>query len=191
MSKDRAVTFLVASCLLLTIGCASAPVVKQDSTFGEVPSWYLQPSEGAGEGEICGVGSYRAGDIDYARIQAVTNARSDLSSSLRAKMDKAVKNTMSDVAKSVPDADLPPVEKVGGAFRQSLSSEALVGAGVKDTFISKNGTVYVRVAISKDSIEKSLSETLNQAVISQMREHAQDVEDSFRRQLDDLPWNAR
>lgn len=187
----RALTGLMFALLAFMTGCASAPAVKEDSTFGDVPGWYLQPAEGAKDGEICGVGNYRAGDLDFARIQAVTNARADLSSSLRAKVDQAVKNTMSQVAKSTPGADLPPVDQVAEAFRQSLASDALVGAGVKDTYISKNGTVYVRVAISKDSIERSLRETLSEAVTRQMRAHAQEVEDGFRRQLDSLPWNAR
>jgi hypothetical protein len=179
-------------CPLLLLGaCASKPTVKEDPTFGDVPSWYLKPAEGAKGDEICGVGNYRAGDLDYARRQAVANARADLSSGLRSKVDAAVKNTFSDVARARPDAKLPLVDRVGEAFNQSLSSEALSGAAVKDTFVSKAGTVYVRVAVSRESVERSMQETLRQAVVLQMREHADLVEQKFREQLDKLPWNTR
>jgi hypothetical protein len=137
------------------------------------------------------VGSYRAGDLDYARTQAVVNARADLSSSLRVKVEQAVKNAFSDVARASPDAELPAVDRVGEAFRQSLSSEGMVGAMVKDTYISKDGTVYARVTLSRESIEERLRTTLHEAVAGQMRGHAAEVESSFRRQLDALPWNGR
>lgn len=188
--KNASIVALITVSILFAAGCSSSQQVKTQ-VFGEVPSWFLKPDEGGRTEEIYGVGSYRAGDLGYARMQAVNNARADLSSSLRIKVDAAVKNTMSDVAKVAPDADLSPVSQVGDAFRQSLSSEALGGATVKDAVVSDNGTLYVRVAVSKDSVEKTLEQTFSQAVITQMRSHATEVEASFRRQLDQLPWNAR
>jgi hypothetical protein len=180
---------LMLAALSLATACATS--VTGTRSFGDVPDWYLNPGKGAGKGEICGVGAYRAADLDYTRAQAVTNARADLVATLRAKVDQAVKNTLSEVVKIAPDADLPQADRVSEAFRQSLASDTLVGAAVKEAYVAKDGNVFVRVAISRDSIERSLRQTLSAAVTTGMRAHADLVEERFRDQIDRLPWNDR
>jgi hypothetical protein len=174
--------------LALTQLCACGSTVHETRAFGQVPSWYLKPSEGTAKDDVPGVGAYRAADIDFARAQAVMNARADLAATLRAKVDMALRNTYSDVAKVGLEADLPPLDRVAEAFRQSLSSDTLVGATVREAFVAEDGRVFARVVISKDSVARSARETLR-AVVAGMREHADLVEQHFREQLDALPWN--
>jgi hypothetical protein len=187
MTKTKTLFTVLASLQL----CACGTAVKETRSFGQVPSWYLKPSEGTAKDEVPGVGTYRAVDLDFARSQAVMNARADLVATIRSKVEQALRNTYSEVARLGMDKDLPPVDRVAELFRQSLSSDTLICAEVSEAFVGDDGQVFARVILSKESAMKSARETMRAAVIAGMRDHAEVVEQQFREQLDVLPWNQR
>lgn len=146
---------------LLFTGCSN----KEMQTSGDVyvdpelqgaPSWVLMPVV---EGTVSEVGSAKrnaASDIGFQRNEAMADARDNLARQIESKvsnMFKSYKATTGSGESGTFDASVENVSK-------QIASQTLRGTVVKNTWISKTGTLYVLMAIDTqtvaDMMEKSI-----------------------------------
>jgi hypothetical protein len=90
MAKTRMIrltTILAAAALVALAGCASTPVVDQNTSFADAPEWYDNVPA------MCGVGSAKhRGVRDLTREAAVSSARRDLAKQVQVRMQGMLKD---------------------------------------------------------------------------------------------------
>lgn len=149
---------------LLFTGCATKDAITGEQIYVDpelqgAPSWVLMPMV---EGTVSEVGSAKrnaASDIGFQRNEAMADARDNLARQIESKvsnMFKSYKATTGSGESGTFDASVENVSK-------QIASQTLRGTVVKNTWISRTGTLYVLMAIDTQSVanmmEKSIKTT--------------------------------
>jgi len=128
--------------------------------FANAPQWVLNPNV---EGGLAAVGSAKIGPagIQFARTEALANARDELARMLTVK----VKNMIKNFTQTTGIGDETTVDKVSAQVSKQVTSQVLNGSKQKDMWISPSGELYVLVVLDPGSVK----EAVKQATLSSFK----------------------
>ncbi len=128
--------------------------------FANAPKWVLSPEM---EGGLAAVGSAKIGKagIQFARTEALANARDELARILTVK----VKNMVKNFTQQIGVGDEQTVDKVSAQVSKQVTSTVLQGSRQKDMWISPSGELYVLVVLDPASVK----EAVKQATLSSFK----------------------
>jgi hypothetical protein len=146
-------SFLILGISVIGItGCSSAEpkvsVVNENSELYNAPRWVMQPEV---EGYVAAVGSasQNAGnDFGYQREEAMADARSNLAKQIALKVDAMFK-TYKAATGSGKDATF---DKSSSSVSKQIASQTIIGSRIKDTWISKSGSMYVLMVVDTENV---------------------------------------
>jgi len=128
--------------------------------FANAPKWVLNPEM---EGGLSAVGSAKIGKagIQFARTEALANARDELARILTVK----VKNMVKNFTQQIGVGDEQTVDKVSVQVSKQVTSTVLQGSRQKDMWISPSGELYVLVVLDPASVKNAIK----QATLSSLK----------------------
>ena len=128
--------------------------------FANAPKWVLNPEM---EGGLAAVGSAKIGaaGIQFARTEALANARDELARMLSVK----VKNMVKNFTQQIGVGDDQTVDKVSVQVSKQVTAQVLNGSRQKDMWISPSGELYVLVVLDPASVQ----EAVKQATLSSFK----------------------
>ncbi len=126
---------------------------KWSNEFANAPSWVLNPEV---EGGLAAVGSAKIGKagIQFARTEALANARDELARQLSVK----VKNMVKNFTQVTGIGNDQTVDKVAVQVSKQVTAQVLQGSKQKDMWISPSGTLYVLVVLDPQSVKNVVKE---------------------------------
>lgn len=126
---------------------------KWAGEFANAPRWVLSPEM---EGGLSAVGSAKIGKagIQFARTEALANARDELARMLQVK----VKNMVKNFTQVIGAGDEQTVDKVSVQVSKQVTSTVLQGSKQKDMWISPSGELYVLVVLDPQSVKQAVKE---------------------------------
>jgi hypothetical protein len=165
----RVVLFLSIIALIPLIGTSCGKKEKKveqvqaeqwKKEFANAPKWVLNPEV---EGGLSAVGSAKIGPagIQFARTEALANARDELARMLSIK----VKNMIKNFTQTTGIGDQTTVDKVSAQVSKQVASQVLNGSKQKDMWISPSGELYVLVVLDPAAVK----EAVRQATISSFK----------------------
>ncbi|WP_456401207.1 LPP20 family lipoprotein [Persephonella sp.] len=121
--------------------------------FANAPQWVLNPNV---EGGLAAVGSAKIGPagIQFARTEALANARDELARMLSIK----VKNMIKNFTQTTGIGDETTVDKVSAQVSKQVTSQVLNGSRQKDMWISPSGELYVLVVLDPGSVKEAIKQ---------------------------------
>lgn len=170
MKKTLAVAVIVSASLFLASCGEKKPAQPQQpakvqnqqwaNEFANAPRWVLNPEM---EGGLAAVGSAKIGKagIQFARTEAMANARDELARMLSVK----VKNMVKNFTQQIGVGDEQTVDKVSAQVSKQVTSQVLNGSRQKDMWISPSGELYVLVVLDPASVQ----EAVKQATLSSFK----------------------
>lgn len=157
------------SILILTIltatafgGCSAKETKAELGTnvnyekIKEYPKWVIQPTYDKG---IAGVGSAKITDLgfDFARKEAMANARLDLGGQIRTKVDGLFKSYISKIGLG----ESTSVDTLSENIIKELVSVDLKGASLKETWISPENELFVLMTIDNEKLIETTTKAIN------------------------------
>ncbi len=149
MKKMLVFIVMIMSCVLVFSGCGGSKGAKVDnqqmaSEFANAPAWVLDGG-GSMEGGIAAVGSAAIGKagMQFARTEALANARDELARQINVK----VKNMVKNFTQTTGIGDSETVDKVASQTSKQVANQTVNGSRQKDSWISPSSTLYILVAI--------------------------------------------
>ena len=139
-------------------GCSTTPKAVPDSSeLADAPSWVLDGG-GSIEGGSAAVGSARIGNagMNFARTEALANARDELARQLSLK----VKNMVKNFTQTTGIGDDETVDKVSSQVSKQVANQTLNGSKQKDTWISPSSNLYVLVVIDSSSLKNAIKNSV-------------------------------
>lgn len=161
MRKEMLILGVLVVCAVLTISCGTTKKEirieepKLAKEFAHAPKWVLDPSVEKG---LVAVGSAKIGKagMQFARTEAMANARDELARMLSVK----VKNMVKNFAQVTGIGDDETVDRVSSQVSKQVTSEVLTGSRQKDLWISPNGDVYMLVGIDPTIVKEMVKENV-------------------------------
>jgi hypothetical protein len=122
------------------------------------PAWVVRPSYDNG---LAGVGSAKISEagFDFARKEAMANARTELASQIAVRVNSLFKSYVSKVGED----EFLDIEKSSESISKQIVSEVLIGSHIKDTWISKENEIFMLVVAEYDSIAQATKDAMRQA----------------------------
>ncbi len=157
------------SILILTIltatafgGCSAKETKAELGTnvnyekMKEYPKWVIQPAYDKG---IAGVGSAKVTDLgfDFARKEAMANARLDLGGQIRTKVDGLFKSYISKIGVG----ESTSVDTLSENIIKELVSVDLKGASLKETWISPENELFVLMTVDNEKLIETTTKAIN------------------------------
>ena len=108
-----------------------------------------------------GVGSAKISEagFDFARKEAMANARTELASQIAVRVNSLFKSYVSKVGED----EFLDIEKSSESISKQIVSEVLIGSHIKDTWISKENEIFMLVVAEYDSIAQATKDAMRQA----------------------------
>ncbi|MEA2100059.1 MAG: LPP20 family lipoprotein [Campylobacterota bacterium] len=157
-------TMALAGLVALTItGCGGATATPAEEVLDErcrddsgmlAPEWVCTSSIEGAEYAAVGIGSSKNASMREA--QAMTRARAKLAYQVNTK----VKAKMEDFMRSTGNADAETMDAVTTAVTKQTAKLDLSGSRKVKTFRSKDGKLYVLVAVSDASVNQKVKNTM-------------------------------
>ncbi|HAS79727.1 MAG TPA: hypothetical protein DCR90_02330 [Fusobacteriaceae bacterium] len=121
----------------------------------EYPRWIIQPVYDKG---IAGVGSAKITDLgfDFARKEAMANARVDLGGQIKTKVDGLFKSYTSKIGVG----ESTSVDALSENTIKELISVELKGASLKDTWISPENELFILMTIDNERLIESTTRSI-------------------------------
>lgn len=121
----------------------------------EYPRWIIQPVYDKG---IAGVGSAKITDLgfDFARKEAMANARVDLGGQIKTKVDGLFKSYTSKIGVG----ESTSVDALSENTIKELVSVELKGASLKDTWISPENELFILMTIDNERLIESTTRSI-------------------------------
>jgi len=167
--KNIIILLVVLLSLGFTVSGCSKTAKKIDNKalkkeFKNAPEWVL---EGNVKGMLSAVGSAKIGKggIQFARTEAVAQARDELSRRLSVKVKALVNNFMQQTG--MGDDQL--VDNFSKQVSKQVTAETLSGSWQKDTWISPSSEYYALVVLEAAPVKKSVK---NQIMSSYQKDEA-------------------
>ncbi|WP_457640346.1 LPP20 family lipoprotein [Persephonella sp.] len=128
--------------------------------FANAPQWVLNPQV---EGALAAVGSAKIGPagMQFARTEALANARDEIARMLQIK----VKNMIKNFTQVTGIGDQQTVDKVSAQVSKQVASQVLTGSQQREMWISPSGELYVLVVLDPGAVK----EAVKQATISSFK----------------------
>jgi len=174
--------------MALLVGCA-APVAQPPVTSiaaRNAPSWVDNPAIPEGLGAV-GIAQPNAlGDIDEMRTEAEANARTRLASMMNIKVQGMFSNLFQQVKTGSNEngkaVSTEVANKVTEDVKRQILNENLRGATVQESYTAPNGSYYVHMVMTKETMERAL----RGAAKDQIHKEIEQGEKSLEHALDKL-----
>ncbi|EGJ51821.1 LPP20 family lipoprotein [Desulfocurvibacter africanus] len=142
---------LIAGCAATEEKAADAPIAGDAGVLAGAPQWVFNPER---EGLITEIGSApkSLGGFQAQRTEALGNARDALARLLSVKVQNSLKN----FSQQTGVGDDQTMDKVVVSTSNQLAKVELNGAGQKELWIGKDGTMYVLVALESDKVAAAM-----------------------------------
>jgi hypothetical protein len=162
MKKFLMTALIVSTVSVFVVSCGKKEEPKEPAKvqhskwaneFANAPKWVLNPETA---GTLSAVGSAKIGPagMQFARTEALANARDELARQLSVK----VKNMVKNFTQVIGAGDDQTVDKVSVQVSKQVTSQVLQGSKQKDMWISPSGTLYVLVVLDPQSVQKAIKE---------------------------------
>ena len=141
-------------------GCANdTPKVSKvylNNELKDAPKWVMMPEVKGYVSEL-GIASQNAGnDFSFQREEAMADARDNLAKQISIKVNNMFKSFKA-VTGSGADATF---DKSSEKVSKQIASQTISGSKVKDTWISRSGTLYVLMAIDTKSVSDMMEKVV-------------------------------
>jgi len=157
-STLKSLTVAIAAAAVL-VGCGgSQPAPQQQAGCNiagpNTPMWVCMPEV---EGAIAAVGSAEKSPagISFQRQEAMANARDELARELGVQ----VKNMFKNFTQTTGVGNAQTVDKVAANVSKQVAKQTLNGSKLKNMWTSPNGTLFVMVAIAKNTVKQSVKQS--------------------------------
>ncbi|RMA92535.1 LPP20 family lipoprotein [Hydrogenothermus marinus] len=126
---------------------------KWKNEFQNAPVWVLNPPNGK---QLAAVGSAKIGKagIQFARTEALANARDELARMLSVK----VKNMVKNFSQQIGVGEDQTVDKVTAIVSKQVTAQLLQGSMQKDMWISPSGELYVLVVLDPQAVKEAVKQ---------------------------------
>ena len=150
----------VISTILFT-GCMQSAQPKASQVYVDpelqgAPKWVMMPFV---EGSIADIGSAKrnaGNDFSFQRNEAMADARDNLSRQIKTK----VKNMLKSYKATTGTGDSATYDNSVESVSKQISTATLNGTQVKDTWISKTGTLYVMMTVNTDAVADMMEKSI-------------------------------
>jgi len=153
-----AASALFAASVLFT-GCSSKEEVKvQDRTtyidpeLQGAPTWVMIPTVQGFVSEVGSAPKNAGNDLSFQREEAMANARDNISRQISIKVENMFKSYKAATGSNKDATFDRSAERVS----KQIANQSLQGTIVKDTWISRSGTLYVLMVIDSSSVTKTI-----------------------------------
>jgi hypothetical protein len=145
---------------VLFTGCSTkeeVDVAKTQETYVDpelkgAPKWVMIPSVKGFVAEVGSAPKNAGNDFSFQREEAMANARDNISRLLTVKVENMFKSYKAATG-STKDATF---DRSAERVSKQIANQSLQGTIVKDTWISRSGTLYVLMVIDSTSITKTI-----------------------------------
>jgi len=164
---------------LILIGACSNVDYTQTEKY---PEWVTAPTY---ENGIAGVGSAKINDLgfDFARKEAMANARADLARQIGIKVNATFK---SYVAKSGADRNTA-VDKVVEEIYKDVVSQDIVGSRLERTWESPEGELFVLMVVDNEHIINGTVEAASEVEDEGLEElRSKEAQEQLRKELENF-----
>ena len=149
---------LVAIISIVSFGCSTKSKtayekIDKESKYAEefknAPEWVLNPSSVS---KFAAVGSAKIGKagLNFARTEALANARDELARQIQVK----VKNLVGNFVQTTGAGSQETVDKITRTVSKQITNQVLIGSRQKDIWISPKNELFVLVVLDKDAAKK-------------------------------------
>ena len=158
---------------LVTVGMASIvftsctttqPKVSEkyiDMELKDAPKWVMMPEVKGYIAELGSASKNAGNDFSFQREEAMADARDNLTKQISIKVNNMFKSFKSITGSGKDSTFDKSSEKVS----KQIASQTLSGTKVKDTWISRSGTLYILMVIDTDIVsdmmEKAVKTSFN------------------------------
>jgi len=143
-------------------GCSSkedsiqADMTYVDPEFQGAPKWVMVPHVQGFVSEVGSAPRNAADDKSFQRAEAMANARDNIARQISINVDNMFKSFKAATG-SAKDATF---DRSSETVSKQIASQSLNNTVVKDTWISRNGNLYVLMAINTDSVIATTEEAI-------------------------------
>ena len=132
--------------ILILSGCSST---KPGASSGDIPSWFLMPPNN--EGFIYGVGQAKKQNPSLSKQAATARARTEVSQAVNVKVASMLKDFMqqSGVGENAMATEFTE------SVTKQVTNNSLQGSNVKEAYVAKDGTMYIMVEYSTNSLKQA------------------------------------
>jgi hypothetical protein len=138
---------------MIFISCSTTTTTKGevriDQKLSKAPKWVFKPEY---EDSLASYGYSKItkAGLNFARVEALSNARDELARILKLKVKNMVKNFTE--ATGIDDSEA--IDRVSTQVSKQVANEVLQGSKQKDMWISPENELFVLVAIDKNAVSQ-------------------------------------
>lgn len=155
MKKVFHFSVLPVCVIMLFYGCAASSKKGLTGEYENAPGWVLNPEV---EGGIAAVGIAKIGKagMQFARTEALANARDELARILSVK----VKNMVKNFTQTTGIGDDETVDKVSAQVSKQVTSQVLHGSRQRELWISPVNNLHVLVVLDPASVKEAVKQNV-------------------------------
>jgi len=144
--KKLIITTLMLLILVACAGTGSGSTEERGSS--DAPSWFLMPP--TAENALYGVGQAKKQNPSLAKQTATARARTEISQAVNVKVTSMLKDFMQESGVG----DNAQALEFSEAVTKQVTDNSLEGAVIKEAYAAKDGTIFILVEYSLDSVRK-------------------------------------
>lgn len=139
--------------MMVFLSCSSQTTtkgeVRLDKKLSNAPKWVFKPESDDGLASY-GYSKITKAGLNFARVEALSNARDELARILKLK----VKNMVKNFTEATGIEDIEAIDRVSTQVSKQVANEVLQGSKQKDMWISPENELFVLVTIDKNTVSK-------------------------------------
>ena len=141
---------IMASILMFMAGCAApGSGSTEERGSSDMPSWFLSPP--TAEDALYGVGQAKKQNPSLAKQTATARARAELSQAVNVRVSSMLKDFMQESGVG----DNAQALEFSQAVTKQGSDNSLQGSIIKESYVAKDGTIYIMVEYSLNGVKQS------------------------------------
>ena len=142
---------LVPLTFLLLYGCAGTGLDStEERGSSELPSWFLMPP--TSEYSLYGVGQAKKQNPILAKQIATARARTEISQAVNVKVASMLKVSIQESGVG----ENAQILEFSQSVTKQVTDNSLQGAVIKEAYAAKDGTIFILVEYSLDSVRKDI-----------------------------------
>jgi hypothetical protein len=160
MKKALYLVLVVLVGIFMFSGCAKkGPEPLKNPCLEGAPAWVIDPTM---EGGLTGLGAAKIGaaGLQFARTEAIANARDEMARTLSVK----VKNMFKNFTQVTGVGDAETVDKVSANVSKQVANQTLEGSKAKNVWISPCNEYYVLVVLDPQVVQKSVADSVKSSL---------------------------
>jgi len=155
MRKILYLVLTVIASVVIFSGCAQkAPEPLKNPCLEGAPAWVIDPTM---EGGLTGLGAAKIGaaGLQFARTEAIANARDEIARTISIKVNNMFKN----FTQVTGVGDEETVDRVSANVSKQVASQTLEGSKAKNVWISPCNEYYVLVVLDPTAVKQAVAKT--------------------------------